>query len=150
MSNNSQKPKKLTFKEYNALSKEDKAKVPWNQIPTTSKVGAFFMLTLMVFFVGTCIHSFNDGPTTPEVTHPVNGPWNGEVRQVEQYLKATLNDAKSYEPVKWYQVLHNSEKGTYEVKHTYRAANAFGAKIMVTDLFVMDAEGNVIEQIRQP
>lgn len=90
-------------------------------------------------------------PETPKAK-VVNSGLDGSVRQVEKYLKANLNDADSYEPMEWYNVVDiSSNKDNpdttlykYFVRHRYRAANGFGAKVINESYFYLDKEGNVL------
>ncbi len=64
---------------------------------------------------------------------PLQSPWDGAVPCVVNYLKANLNDADSYEGIDWSEI---GERGDHwVVRHKYRAANAFGAKIIQNQLF---------------
>jgi hypothetical protein len=65
------------------------------------------------------------------------------VVQVTEHLKSTLNDWSSYESMEWSAVVP-SQSGTYVVRHKYRAANGFGAKIIVHQYFEVSADGQIV------
>lgn len=83
--------------------------------------------------------------TTQEAEKPrevvYNSPLDGSVRQVEKYLDGTLNDKDSYESVEWGQVV-KTDAG-FAVRHKFRATNRFGAKVLQTYVFTLDATGSV-------
>ena len=58
-----------------------------------------------------------------------NMPSDGSVWQVKEYLKQNLNDASSYEPVSWTDVVLTQDN-CYVVEHSYRAKNGFGALML--------------------
>lgn len=73
-----------------------------------------------------------------------NSEWDGSVVQVKRFLKNTLNDPDSYDPVEWGQVVKDpTNEGGYLVRHKYRARNAFGGMIMKHQIFKLDSLGNV-------
>jgi len=72
-----------------------------------------------------------------------NSEWDGSVAQVTNHLKSTLNDWGSYESMEWSAVVP-SQSGTYLVRHKYRAANGFGAKIIVHQYFEVSADGQIV------
>lgn len=71
-----------------------------------------------------------------------NSLWDGSVSQVESYLRNTLNDWGSYKSVKWYKVVKEND-GSFKVRHTFRAKNAFGGYILQDMVFALDSSGNV-------
>ena len=73
-----------------------------------------------------------------------NSEWDGSVKQVEEYLKNTLNDPKSYDPVEWGTVVRNPDVGWFIVRHKYRAKNVFGGVITMHQIFTLDSLGVVI------
>lgn len=74
-----------------------------------------------------------------------NSPWDASVYQVENYLKRNyLKDPDSYQSIEWGKVVElNSDK--YVVRHKYRARNSYGGYVVEEKLFVLDAEGNIID-----
>jgi hypothetical protein len=68
---------------------------------------------------------------------PENSAWNGTVRCVDKYLKATLNDYDSAEYVEWSPVVRMDLKGQpyWAVRLKLRATNAFGGKILKEAVF---------------
>lgn len=72
-----------------------------------------------------------------------NSPWDGSVRQVEQYLKNNLKDPDSYQSIAWDKV-SKMPNGTYVVRHKFRAKNSFGGFSVEDKLFFLDANGNVV------
>lgn len=69
--------------------------------------------------------------------------WDNSVDCVENYLKRSLRDPDSYESVKWYKVLKNSD-GTYQVTHTFRARNGFGGMDVETKTFTIASDGQTV------
>ena len=68
---------------------------------------------------------------------------NGTIVPVANYLKNTLNDPNSYQPIEWSRIIE-TDKGEYSVRHRYRAKNAFNALIVCDQVFSMDSLGNII------
>lgn len=75
-----------------------------------------------------------------------NSPLDGSVFQVEYYLKRNLNDPDSYDGIEWSEV-QKLDGGGFRVRHKFRAANAFGGKVITTKLFELDSLGNVVNAI---
>jgi len=73
---------------------------------------------------------------------PKNSKWDGSVRQVKDYLKDHLNDAKSVEYVEWSEVAKTGIG--YAVRCKYRAKNALGAYVLKNQIFHMDKDGKVL------
>ena len=65
-----------------------------------------------------------------------------EVPAVTAYLKNSLNDWDSYEPVSWGPMFERN--GNHQVSHQFRAANGFGAKKLVDWIFTIDRKGTVL------
>lgn len=81
----------------------------------------------------------------PEKEAVFNSELDGSVQQVRDYLKSHLNDRDSYEEVEWGNVIKvSTPKHEYLVRHKYRAANGFGAKILKNQTFYLDKKGNVV------
>ena len=115
----------------------DNAQKRMHKLLTWGSVGLIFF-ALLVFAV------FSGGEGGRSKVE--NSSWDGSVKQCKKYLVSRLNDADSYESVEWYKV---TETGNgYLVKHTYRARNGFGAKVLSTVLFKMDKDGDVIEMVK--
>ena len=130
------------------MSPEQRKAAGFGQAPTVMKAVLGFSGVVFVLLIGTCLFG-PAKPKAPETPKEVvyNSEWDGSVTQVEQYLKRSLNDADSYEAVEWSPVQKKGD-GSYIVRHKYRAANGFGAKILVNEIFTLDARGNVISQER--
>lgn len=79
-----------------------------------------------------------------------NSEWDASVQQVDDYIKNNLNDPDSYKSVSWSEVfkLNDTKEigfASYQVRHKYRAKNAFGAYVTEEKLFKLDYQGNVLE-----
>lgn len=116
-------------------------------------VFVFVFLVLLVIVVIVALPSKHHSPSdSAEYKEPkkivFNSGWDYSVRQVEKYLKSTLNDPNSYESIKWFQVVDAGENSNtfyrYYVKHHYRAKNAFGGYIIKRQIFYLDDQGNVL------
>jgi hypothetical protein len=80
----------------------------------------------------------------------INSELDGSVQQVEDYIKNNLNDPDSYESVSWSEVfkLNDTKEigfASYQVRHKYRAKNAFGGYVTEEKLFKLDYQGNVVD-----
>ena len=80
----------------------------------------------------------------------INSEWDGSVQPVEDYIKNNLNDPDSYKSVSWSEVfkLNDTKEigfASYQVRHKYRAKNAFGAYVTEEKLFKLDYQGNIVE-----
>lgn len=74
-----------------------------------------------------------------------NSSWDGSVTQVKDYLKAVLNDPKSYDPAEWGTVMKADGKPyRFVVAHKYRAKNGFGALTLQYQKFYLDSVGTVV------
>ena len=85
-------------------------------------------------------------PEPVEVVH--NSAWDGSVRQVEDFLRARLNDPYSVKYEKWSKVIKG--KNGYMVRVRYRAKNKFGAYVLQDQVFSLDKHGNVTNVIDWP
>lgn len=74
---------------------------------------------------------------------PQNQGADGVVWQVQEYLKGSLHDPSSYDPVQWGSV-QTSDSITFRVSHTYRAKNRLGALVKETKVFTLDRVGKVV------
>lgn len=91
-------------------------------------------------------YSANDADEyIPSYRRPEQSEWDGSVRTVTQYLERSLNDPSSYESVEWYKLDQTEFRGrqVWFVRHKYRATNAFGAKILKDQVFIMPEKGEV-------
>jgi uncharacterized protein YgiM (DUF1202 family) len=84
--------------------------------------------------------------TTTFREEPRQSNWDSSVQTVEDYLMSHLNDASTYEAVEWYKMTRVRYDGqmVWGVRHKYRAANKFGAKILKDQVFFMEEKGKVI------
>ena len=119
----------------------------YSELPLINRLGhvLFFVTILTVAIV--VIISVIISPDATEIKQPVvvNNELNGSVWQVRSFLRTNLNDWSSYEPIEWSRVYRDTTRGEYWVRHKYRAANSFGAKIIQNQIFYMDTiEGTVL------
>ena len=108
---------------------------------------AFVVFMVVSYILVTCVGSpqpkEKESEEQPkEVVY--NSEWDGSVRQVKQFLKENLNDPDSYESMEWSPVSQNPHTKWFLVRHKYRAANGFGAKMIYNQQFTLDSLGNVI------
>ena len=68
--------------------------------------------------------------------------WDGSCYNVERYIKEHMNDADSYEHVKTAYAIQKEDKILVET--TYRGSNALGAKVINTNKFLIDIDGNIL------
>jgi hypothetical protein len=116
----------------------------------------FVIILVTAIVVGTVISNYTPKTKYESSDNAVkvreivfNDEWDGSVSQVREYLKATLNDWDSYQSMEWSPVTKITTakaKYAYVVRHKYRAANAFGARIIKEQMFYCDKEG-VIKKI---
>lgn len=150
----------MNLSEWNKLSLEERKAVAKSDQPGTVKLARALMI-LVAIVVGLIVIAsalLPDPPPKPKTqmelikekypNFPENSSWDGSVFTAKQALKQSLNDPDSYESVEWYQVVSQGD-GTFFVKHRFRAANAFGAKILQTYGFVLDSAGNVLKIVPQ-
>jgi hypothetical protein len=100
----------------------------------------------LVFVVALVVISANAGRSGSVGSKDVlveNSSWDGSVFHVKQYLKKNLKDPDSYEGIEWSPVQKLSD-GTFSVRHKYRAKNSFGGFVVENQVFVYDAQGNVL------
>lgn len=100
---------------------------------------------LIVFGISTCDDSTNkqDQVKTPKEI-VFNSEWDGSVKQVEDYLKNTLNDPDSYKSVEWSPVGKSATAGQFFVRHKYRAKNGFGGVVTKDQIFTLDSLGTIV------
>lgn len=106
----------------------------------------FFVSVVVVglFLITATATGDEDNSTSTESTSSAkvrNSGWDASVYQVENYLKKTLRDPKSYEGIEWSEVKETSTG--YVVRHKYRAKNGFGGYVIENQLFYLDSDGNV-------
>lgn len=75
-----------------------------------------------------------------------NSAWDGSVQQVERYLKANLKDPDSYQSIEWSKVV-KADGGGFIVRHKYRAKNGFGGYNIEEQIFILDAQGKVLQAV---
>jgi hypothetical protein len=73
----------------------------------------------------------------------INSPWDQSVEPVKLYLKRHIHDADSFEVLQWGKV-KTTERG-YQVRCKYRSKNVLGQYATQDRLFVLDADGVVID-----
>jgi hypothetical protein len=99
---------------------------------------------------GLIVIGFIVGPQKGKTKEAVveNSEWDGSVRQVERYLKATLKDPGSYEAVDWSPVATLpaplGDGSFYVVRHKFRAKNSFGGYVVENKQFWIDKKGAVV------
>jgi hypothetical protein len=130
--------------EWGKMSPDQRKAAGFAKMPFVGKMALGVMGFMAILLIGTCLST--PSTPTPKKATVYNG-YDGSVYQVETYLERTLNDADSYEGIEWSKVLQRTD-GTFAVRHKYRAANAFGAKIIINEVFTLDSKGNVIAQER--
>jgi hypothetical protein len=89
-------------------------------------------------------------PVAPPAPREVveNSAWDASVRQVERYLKQNLKDPDSYQSIEWSKVV-KTDGGGFMVRHKYRAKNGFGGYTIEEQVFILDAQGNVLEAVKK-
>ena len=122
------------------------------QNQNTSKISpSAWILLIIVAFV--CYAVFIT-PDNKKNSGPKNAVYNNEldasVSQVESYLKDNLNDPDSYSSVSWSEVfkLNDTKEvgfACYQVRHKYRAKNAFGAYVIEEKMFKLDYQGKIVD-----
>lgn len=74
-----------------------------------------------------------------------NSAWDGSVSQVKRYIERNAKDPKSVDYIDWSKV---SRQGSgYVVRVKYRAKNSFGGFVVEEKIFVLDADGEVVEAV---
>lgn len=111
--------------------------------------GRWSTLWTAVAFVVLVNYVWPSGKSTPARSTPApvqavvsNSGWDGSVRQVKDYLRATLKDPDSLDVMEWSNVIGN-DKGGFMVRVKYRAKNSFGGYVIEHKLFTLDAQGKV-------
>jgi hypothetical protein len=105
----------------------------------------FMGLCLFGVIVCICTAIVWKGTTQPssEVPPAVENGRGGAVSQVQEYLKATANDADSIKYLEWSRV--EKTRHGYSVRCKFRAKNAFGAYILHNKVFEMTDTGAVFQ-----
>lgn len=123
------------------------------QKPTAPKLsGCAWIIIISLAIVGYVTFFGEDSKksSTPKET-VFNSKWDASVQQVEDYLKNKyLNDPDSYKAISWSEVFKlNDTKEIgfpcYQVRHKYRAKNAFGGYVTEEKLFKLDYQGNIVD-----
>ncbi|NCT93120.1 MAG: hypothetical protein GXC72_01745 [Chitinophagaceae bacterium] len=142
-----EKPKKRKTTSNPAVSQ------PVQPPATTPKLsGRAWILIISLAIVGYVTFFGDDNKKSSSSKEVVyNSEWDASVQQVVDYLKSNyLNDPDSYKAVEWSNVVKlNDTKqvgfASYQVRHKYRAKNAFGGYITEEKLFKFDYQGNIVE-----
>lgn len=114
-----------------------------------AKINLLCMGIVSFCFIVIAIATCDDSSNKPEqVKTPkeivFNSEWDGSVKQVEDYLKNTLNDPDSYKSVEWGPVGKSIAAGQFFVRHKYRAKNGFGGVVTNDQIFTLDSLGTII------
>jgi len=122
---------------------------PSDKKPLNISLTGWVVLIIAAFV---CYTIFTDGNKKNTDTQQIvfNNSLDASVSQVEDYLKNNLNDPSSYSPVSWSEVFKlndTKESGfaCYQVRHKYRAKNAFGAMVLEEKLFKLDYKGEIVD-----
>jgi hypothetical protein len=137
----------MKLSEFNALSKEERKKVKFKDLPGSIKASMFAILGVVLLVI---VIVASPGGSSSVAGKPVveNSALDGSVRQVKEYLKANLKDWDSYQGVDWSPVkMIDSTQKMYWVRHKYRAKNSFGGYVLENQLFTLDSTGQVIEVV---
>jgi hypothetical protein len=94
-----------------------------------------------------CFHKNDNNPYIPKDGEVVkNSSWNGSVRQVEDYLRSSLNDWGSYESIEWGPVRKISASNyDFVVRHKFRSKNQMGGMVLSNKLFYLNARGEIVD-----
>lgn len=104
---------------------------------------------VLIAIIGYAAFVMSEGKKSRPVTarEPIkavsNSPYDGSVRQVEKFLKATLKDPDSLQVIEWSPVVERPGGG-FSVRCKYRAKNSFGGYVVENRIFVMDSMGTVL------
>lgn len=119
------------------------------------KSGGVISAIVVVFLVAVIVISMESEDKDSSPSEPLTqeekikrqfSPWDGSHRQLERLVKTALHDPKSYEHVSsQYWVM----KDHIIVNLSYRANNAFGAKVKEHIKAKYDFDGNLIEVVEQ-
>lgn len=143
-----QKPKKRKTANNPAVSQ------PVQTPATTPKLsGCAWILIIGLAIVGyTLIFGDDDSKKSSSSNEVVyNSEWDASVQQVVDYIKSNyLNDPDSYKAISWSEVFKlNDTKEIgfpcYQVRHKFRAKNAFGGYVTEEKLFKLDYQGKVVD-----
>ncbi len=113
--------------------------------------GTWIILIVIAFFFYYAFFHTSDKKDNAVNATVTNSSWDASVYQVENYLKNKyLSDPDSYKSISWSEVVkltESKEKGfaCYQVRHKYRAKNAFGGYVVEEKLFKLDIEGNIVD-----
>lgn len=152
-----------TFREWNKMTPEERKKAGWKEAPKGYKwflmgvVGIIVLIILITAIIpdpeptpeelaakhqADSIQKVMDAALERYPNMPIQNSFDGSVSQVQEYLWRTLNDANSYEAVQWFNLVNPD--GTFYIRHKFRAANAFGGKMLQDWVFRLDSSGNVL------
>lgn len=112
------------------------------------------IIGLILFFVIGVFVSISDANSSTTSTRSsvrreaVYNSSDGSVFEVKVFLRKTLKDPKSYDPMAWGKVVKNKD-GSFYVVHRYRAKNSFGGYVIEQKIFRFDRRGN-IESVEDP
>lgn len=101
------------------------------------KKANYWLLTIIGLIILSCIILFHEPADIVK-----NSAYDSSVIQVEQHLKETLLDPKSYEMIEW-SAVQKERDGSFCVRHKYRARNKFGGYIIKNQIFYLDNAGRV-------
>lgn len=108
---------------------------------------AWLVIMVPIFLIA-IILSFTDGFKNSSNSIVSNNPLDNSVYQVETYLKRSyLEDPESYESMEWSKVIETQNAGfSFRVRHKYRAKNSFGNYQIENKIFLLDENGNVVDE----
>lgn len=72
-----------------------------------------------------------------------NSPWDGSVKQVEDWFETNLRDPDSVQYIEWSTVIKQSD-GSFIVRCKYRAKNGFGGYNVSNQVFTLSPQGTVL------
>lgn len=154
----------VKFSTFMKMTPEERKALPWKEWPTayrrmwTIGLPVVAILTLIIALVP------GDPPSPAELAAqatadslkkaeaallkkypnlPRQSGFDASVDVVVDYLSATLNDPRSYQPESWSALISTSD-GYFQVRHTFRAKNGFGGMILGSKVFVIDSFGSVV------
>jgi len=116
------------------------------------KPSYIWIAVLVLILAGLGVKLFAPGVigslTSEEAPPPVvrNSPIDGSVHQVVTWLRHNSVDAESLVFYEWSDVVRTSE-GRYSVSAEYGARSSNGAFRVERMVFILDAEGNVVEVV---
>ncbi|MGN6604544.1 MAG: hypothetical protein ACTHK8_18945 [Ginsengibacter sp.] len=151
----------MTSKEYRNLSKSERKKVKFKDLPTANKRGAIismFIAFIVVPFI--CVKAINSSPSqdvalknlTPSQKDSIVhvdlikkqfSEWDGSNVNLVKYVKENMNDPESFEHVETvYWDL--KDKNQIKVRMTFRGKNGFGALMKQSVVAYIDYSGKIL------